>query len=416
MARLPLLAGAPLLCLSLLLQEASGGGYALPYQSAKAVGQGNALTAGVNDPSAVYANPAALSEIEGNQIMGGTQYINVVSGVENSGRNSRNRHDDNFIPTLFANYHLPAAPLTAGIGLYTPFGLATSYDENSFTRFGAVRSELRTFYLTPAIAWRVNPSLSVGGGLSFVHSSALFSRALFLGGGAEGKIRLTDTDNGYTFNLGMLLKPDERWKVGITYRGRVDLNYDTADVKVADAAGVVETGKSKGTQLPLPPVISFGLHWQMTRGWGVEFAYDYTHWSEFRHLKARFNHAFLGGALRGLFIQEGWKSTNTLRLGTDYRLDGRWVVRGGLVLDESPIPASTLGPSIPGADTLTLNTGLGYRWESWKVDLGYAAIFYKRRSVSNSVLEANSSSTLTPGRDKYKTFDNFVSITFGYQF
>ncbi|MBI2985818.1 MAG: outer membrane protein transport protein [Deltaproteobacteria bacterium] len=416
MARLPLLAGAPLVCLTLLLQEASGGGYALPYQSAKAVGQGNAMTAGVNDPSAVYANPAALSEVEGNQIQGGLQYINVVSGVTNSGRKSRNQHDDNFIPTLFANYQVPGTDLVMGIGLYTPFGLATSYGERSFTRFGAVRSELRTFYLTPAIAWRVNPSLSVGGGLSFVHSSALFSRALFLGGGAEGKIRLTDTDNGYTFNLGMLLKPDERWKVGITYRGRVDLNYDTADVKVADAAGVVETGKSKGTQIPLPPVISFGLHWQMTREWGVEFAYDYTHWNEFRHLKARFNRAFLGGALRGLFIQERWKDTHTLRLGSNYQLSPAWVARAGIVLDESPIPASTLGPSIPGADTLTVNAGLGYRWDHWSLDVGYAAIFYKNRSVLNNVLEASSSSTLTPGRDRYRTFDNFVSLTLGYKF
>ena len=162
MVRLPLLAGLPLVCLILLLQEASGGGYALPYQSAKAVGLGNAVTAGVDDPSAVYSNPAALTEIDGNQILGGTQYINVISGVKNSGRNSRNQHDDNFIPTLFANYHVPGTGLATGIGLYTPFGLATSYGERSFTRFGAIRSELRTMYLTPAVAWRANPFLSLG--------------------------------------------------------------------------------------------------------------------------------------------------------------------------------------------------------------------------------------------------------------
>jgi len=416
MVRLPLLAGAPLLCLSLFLQEASGGGYALPYQSAGAVGLGNAVTAGVHDPSAVYSNPAALSEIEGNQVLGGIQYINVVSGVKNSGRNSRNKHDDNFIPTLFANYHVPATELTAGIGLYTPFGLATSYDENSFTRFGAIRSELRTMYLTPAIAWRANPNLSVGGGLSFVHSSALFTRALFLGAGAEGRIRITDTDDGYTYNLGVLYKPHEKIKFGLTYRGRLDLDFDTGRVKVADATGAVSTGRSRGTSIPLPSVISMGLNWQITPAWGAEFVYDYTRWSEFRHLKARFTPTFLGGALRGLFIQERWKNTNSLRFGSSYRLDANWVARAGMVLDESPIPASTLGPSIPGADTLTYNAGVGYQWKNWKVDLGYAAIFYKNRSVLNNVLEANSSSTLTPGRDKYAVFENFVSITLGFKF
>lgn len=416
MVRLPLLAGSPLVCLILLLQEASGGGYALPYQSARAVGLGNAVTAGVNDPSAVYSNPAALSEVEGNQILGGMQYINVVSSVKNSGRNSRNQHDDNFIPTLFANYHIPSTDVTLGLGLYTPFGLATSYKPDSFTRFGAVRSELKLFYINPALAWRPTRFLSVGGGLSFVHSSALFSRSLFLGAGSEGKIRLTDTDNGYTFNLGILVKPDERWKLGMTYRGRVDLNYDTAKVKVANSAGAVETGRSKGTQLPLPPVISMGLNWTITPDWESEFVYDYTHWSEFRHLKARFNPAFLGGTLRGLFIQEKWKDTHTFRFGSSYRLSPTWVARAGFVLDESPIPASTLGPSIPGADTLTFNAGIGHQWKNWKIDLGYAAIFYKNRSVSNDVLEANGTSTLTPGRDKYAVFENFVSITLGFKF
>ena len=416
MVRLPKLAGAPLICLSLLVHEASAGGYALPYQSAKAVGLGNAVTAGVQDPSAVYSNPAALPEIEGNQILGGVQYINVISSVKNSGRNSRNQHDDNFIPTLFANYHVPSTDVTLGLGLYTPFGLATSYKPDSFTRFGAVRSELKLFYINPALAWRPTRFLSVGGGLSFVHSSALFSRSLFLGAGSEGKIRLTDTDNGYAFNLGILVKPDERWKLGMTYRGRVDLNYDTAKVKVANSAGAVETGRSKGTQLPLPPVISMGINWTITPDWEAEFVYDYTHWSEFRHLKARFNPAFLGGTLGGLFIQERWKDTHTFRLGSSYRLDARWVARAGMVLDESPIPASTLGPSIPGADTLTFNAGIGYQWKNWKIDLGYAAIFYKQRSVSNSVLEANGASTLTPGRDKYAVFENFVSITLGFKF
>src|SRR3972149_3022298 len=149
MLRLPILAGAPFICLSLLVQAASAGGYALPYQSAGAVGRGNAVTAGVDDPSAVYSNPAALSEVEGNQILGGMQYINVVSGVKNSGRNSRNQHDDNFIPTLFANYHIPSTDVTLGLGLYTPFGLATSYKPDSFTRFGAVRSELNLIYIRP---------------------------------------------------------------------------------------------------------------------------------------------------------------------------------------------------------------------------------------------------------------------------
>jgi long-chain fatty acid transport protein len=159
-----------------------------------------------------------------------------------------------------------------------------------------------------------------------------------------------------------------------------------------------------------------GLHYDIDSDWSVDFVHDFTHWSEFKHLKARFAPSLLGGALPGILLRQKWKDTSTFRFGTSYRINETWTLRGGLVLDESPIPGQTLGPSIPGADTLTLNSGLGWQWRGWTVDIGYAAIFSKSRRVNNSVLEANGASTLTPGRDKYATFDNFVSVSIGYKF
>ena len=41
------------------------GGYAIPPQTAKAESMGGAATAGVEDPSAVYVNPAGLAQIDG---------------------------------------------------------------------------------------------------------------------------------------------------------------------------------------------------------------------------------------------------------------------------------------------------------------------------------------------------------------
>jgi len=393
---------------------AIAGGYAIPPQTAKAAGLAVAVTAGVDDPSAVYANPAALTEVEGNQVMGGTVYINVVSSVENSGTKSINRRDDNFISTLFANYHIPETGLTLGMGLYTPFGLATSYDKTAFTRFAAIRSELKTLYATPTIAWRVNPYLSLGAGVSFVHSSVLLSRAVFLPLFGEGKLRITGTDDAYAYNLGIVFKPHEQLKFGWTYRSRVDLNFDEAHVKFTDPGGAITHSRAHGVQLPLPPFISMGLNWQIDPVWAVEFVYDFTRWSELEHLKARFNPTLLGGAITGFFIPQDWKDTSTLRLGSSYRLNENWEFRGGMALDETPIPGRTLGPSIPGADWLTLSAGVGYHWGSLNLDFGYMAVFYKTRKVTNDVLEGDPA--LTPGRDKYRTFQNLVSLHLSYSF
>src|SRR5690349_1922851 len=61
--------------------EASAGGYAIPPQTAKTQSMGGAAVAGVDDPSAVYVNPGALTQIQGNQFLGGLTYVNTISSV-----------------------------------------------------------------------------------------------------------------------------------------------------------------------------------------------------------------------------------------------------------------------------------------------------------------------------------------------
>ena len=100
----------------------------IPHQTARALGLSNAMTASVNDPSAVFYNPAALGEVQGNNLLMSGSYVGLVSSVENSGRRAVNKHDDNFLATIFGNYHLPNSDFTFGIGAYTPFGLATTYE------------------------------------------------------------------------------------------------------------------------------------------------------------------------------------------------------------------------------------------------------------------------------------------------
>ena len=399
------------------------GGYMIPHQTARGVGLSNAMTAGVSDASAVYYNPAALSEVAGNDILGTGTYINVINSVENSGRNAVNKHDDNFLASLFANYHIPNSDFTVGIGTYTPFGLATTY-EHDFTRFAAEKSELKTIYVTPAIAWHPVKYFSLGMGLSFVHASAVFARSLcfnslactFAPGVGEGRIRLTDTDDAFTYNLGVLLKPTDNWKFGLSYRARTDLRFRGANVKFGGVLSGTAPAKANVNPLPLPPVINAGVFWQISPAWGTEFVYEYARWSEFKSLKS----TFLSGPLPGFNLPQDWKNTTTLRLGSYYDLNRNFQLRAGVGLEEGPVPGKTLNPAIPSADILTLNAGLGYKWAKFSVDVGYMAVFYKTRRVTNDQLEGTPATGIpflgAPGKDKYRTYDNQVAISVGYQF
>src|SRR5690349_2743280 len=404
------------------------GGYAVPPQTAKAESMGGASTAGVDDPSAVYANPAALPYIQGNQAMAGLQYINTISSVRNSGVTSRNLHDDDFLPNLFANYQIPNTEISLGLGSYTPFGLATTYDPGAFTRYANLKSELRTIFVTPSIAWKPLSYLSVGGGVSFVHSSSVLSRAIFFGPFGDGKIRITDTTNSYGYNLGLVLQPIEAVRLGLVYKSRVNLKFDSADVAFVDASGAGGTltrAKATGINVPLPPTINFGIYWQVNPSWGLEFQYDFVRWSELQNLKARFPTPLPGllGAvpISGFLLPQNWKDASTFRFGTSYKVLENLEARAGFALEETPIPASTLGPLIPGADYLSLTAGLGYKWRSFNVDLGYMAVFYKTRNVTNNVLETGGDPNAlpfpnVPGKDKYRIFQNLVGLHARYAF
>lgn len=408
------------------------GGFMLPHQSARALSLSSAVSAGVNDASAVYYNPAALSEVDGNNILVNGTYINVISSVENSGRKADNEHDDNYLATLFANYHIPNSDFSVGLGSYTPFGLATTYDRD-FTRFAAQRTELKTIYVTPAASWHPSKYFSVGAGLSFVHAAGLFSRGLCLdpftgcttpGGPFEGRMRLTDTTNAFAYNLGVLVKPRDDVKLAFTYRSRVDLRFNSADVKLGGSFSTASV-KAQVRPLPLPAVIDVGAHWQINERWAAELVYEHTRWGDFKNFTAAFTtvptFVPLALPLAGFALPERWKNTSALRFGTSYQANPSWELRGGMVLEEGPIPAKTLNIAIPGADLLALSGGVGYKWQKLSIDLGYMAVFYKTRNVNNGELEGLPATTPlffagAPGKDKYRVFNNLALLSFNYRF
>ena len=55
-------------------------GFRLPEAGAKAMGMGFAFTAQADDPSAIYFNPAGLTQIKGQNVMVGLNYVRENGG------------------------------------------------------------------------------------------------------------------------------------------------------------------------------------------------------------------------------------------------------------------------------------------------------------------------------------------------
>jgi long-subunit fatty acid transport protein len=99
-----------------------------------------------------------------------------------------------------------------------------------------------------------------------------------------------------------------------------------------------------------------------------------------------------------------------------------------MAVEETPIPNRSLNPAIPDAAKLTLNAGVGYRLNKLSLDVGYMAVFYKTRRVTNDQLEGSTATGIPfipvcangtqpcSNRDRFQTFAHFVTLSVGYHF
>jgi hypothetical protein len=100
-----------------------GLGIALPDQDAFATARGNAFVATANNPSAIFYNPAGISQLEGANVSLGA-YGLVYSDRDTGPAGSIDSKTQwEAVPQVFSTFSLPKYNLTFGFGTYSPYGL-----------------------------------------------------------------------------------------------------------------------------------------------------------------------------------------------------------------------------------------------------------------------------------------------------
>src|SRR5262252_7176082 len=106
------------------ISKALANGFALPDQDAFATARGEAVVATADNPSAIYYNPAGITQLEGHNVRGGVYLLDYhttfepPAGRPNSGRTYY--EEDNFeaIPRFFYTFSPTNFPLSFGVGVY----------------------------------------------------------------------------------------------------------------------------------------------------------------------------------------------------------------------------------------------------------------------------------------------------------
>ncbi len=155
-------------------------GFRIPEAGAKAMGMGFAFTAQADDPSAIYYNPAGLTQLKGNNIMVGATYVALERrGVHGDDAADRRRDRasesqkslDFLIPNAYYTHTTSDGYIAYGVGIFSPFGLGQEYENKntSIFRNQITQIDLQTVVVNPTIAFKINEYLSVGAGIDYMY-------------------------------------------------------------------------------------------------------------------------------------------------------------------------------------------------------------------------------------------------------
>jgi len=141
-------------------------------------------------------------------------------------------------------------------------------------------------------------------------------------------------------------------------------------------------------------MVAAGLSWDVLPRWRLNFQIDWIDWSSsFNRLPIKLtngNNADINGIVGSDTIKEeprlSWHDRFVYRVGVEYAVLDNLSLRLGYAYGQSPVPDATLTPLTGVIMEHTIGAGAGYRWDQFRIDLGYQYDVPTSRHVGQSKL------------------------------
>ena len=385
---LTLTALGTILCAS----QANASGFLLREQSV--AGMGNAFagaSAGAEDASYAFFNPAAIIRQPGNQISANaTAIVGHVKGDGATGYSPltgqpfaydrKMNHPVNkiILPSVAASKELDSRN-SVGISLSAPFGLVTDYSSQWAGANHGTLSELSVYNLTAMYAHRATCDLTLAGGLVAQHAAATLKNGVAHGTPVANNATLSGdaTDIGYI--VGALYEYTADTRVGVAYRSKINhklhghINFATNNAYMTANQLIYQDITAK---LTTPALLTFGFYHDINDDWSIMAEAQKTYWSSFDDLTIKGRYRLLS------VTNENWKDAWFYSIGASYRLDEQWKLRFGFAFDQTPNNDYTRTPRIPDSDRLWFSTGVEYKYnDNLTFNAGYTFIHAEKVKV-----------------------------------
>ncbi|MDD1791566.1 outer membrane protein transport protein [Enterovibrio makurazakiensis] len=404
-----LVAASSIIASTLCISSANAAGYQIAFDSVSGLGRSYAGEAAIGDTAAAMGrNPALMSLFEQAELSGALIYFDGSIDVK-GGSDAFSSNDTvpaQFVPSTYY-VHPIDEKIAVGLGVYSNYGLGTDLKDDFAAGDIGGDTSLLSVNFNPAVSYRINPMLSLGGGVSLIYATGEVNRHYGASGGnfnknSSDKLLSWDADDwAFGWNVGALVELDENNRFGLAYRAGVDLELsgDFIDHTVGFVAIPGGGSADSVSNVPLPATIEFSGFHQLNNTLAVHYSALWTQWSDYTEFKASGAGCSINGGT--CFVKpEKYDDSWRWALGATYQLNQAVTLRAGVALDEKA-GATTL--SIPDQDALWLSTGLNYTYSpEWSFDVGLA---YMDRSK-----ETFKETSLFVGEQEYQTKGYLVIV------
>jgi long-chain fatty acid transport protein len=382
--------------LAIVGSSAHAVGFRLPNQDPEAIARGNAFVATADNPSAIYYNPAGITQLEGNNVRAGMYFVS--GGITYSSPRGNAKVDGDFqpVPELYYVFKPKDSQFSFGLGVYSPYGLSVDWGKNAPFNLLAENGKVLYACFNPVVAWQLHPTLSIAVGPTINYSQADFESATpppLVG----GSFRFKGDGMGYGFNAGIRWQPAEQLAFGVNYRYETEIEYEGNSV----FAPYLPPTSTHGPLL-YPQFVVAGVSYRPTRNWNLEVNVDWTDWSKVDQI------VFNGTALGNIPLPLNLQSSLMYEFGVTRQLGNGYFGSVGYFYSENSSPDTYFNPILPDADLHLGSVGVGHRGKRWDWAAAYHFGYNGGRVVSGSL------PGLADGR--YETLNHAFNIAVTFKF
>jgi len=383
--------------------NSSAVGFRLPNQDPDAIARGNAFVATADNPSAIYYNPAGITQMEGYLLRVGV--YGITTGVDFTSSTGGKASADSSVQLIPQIYYVASpkdSKFSYGLGVYSPFGLGADYGQNTPFSTIATKGQLEYLTLNPVVAYQVNPYLSLAAGITINHSEISIEQNLT---GPSNQFEFDGDGQAIGFNLGLLWQPREQWSFGLNYKSETEIDYK-GNSEVSGLFPV--TGRSStSASLVFPQSIDAGVSYRPNENWNWEVNVDWTDWDAV-------NQSVLKGTPLGdVPYPFNYQSSFMYEFGVTRYLENGYYVSAGYIYSENSVPSKNLSPLNPDANLHLGSIGVGRKTDEWSWALGYHFAYNGGRKVSGN---QSNSLILETSNGTYDIFNHAVNVSVTFAF